>query len=94
MTVNAEVLQQERTRLQNEVNNLTNQISTMNGEIKAHLSALGITEADVEKSTTDAKTALAAAENEFNNLYAAYEQYKAQVATPAQAPIIKPTAQA
>jgi predicted nucleic acid-binding Zn-ribbon protein len=89
MAIDSAVLQQERTRLQNEVQVLGTKIATLSGEINAHLKALGITEADVEKETKAAQDALQKAGEEFNLLYEQYTQYKAQIAG-TQAPATNP----
>ena len=82
MAVDQNVLLAERTRLQNEVNSLNNQIASLSGEIKAHLQALGITEAEVANSTQEAHAALTKAQAEFDALYASYEQFKLASAAP------------
>lgn len=87
------VLTRERDALKAECDTLSNQISSLKGEIKAHLSALGITESDVEKASKDAQEQLTKAESEFNALYAEYEKFKAQQAQPVQQGVVTPTQQ-
>lgn len=86
-------LTRERDALKTECDLLSNQISSLKGEIKAHLSALGITESDVEKASMDAKEQLTKAESEFNALYAEYEKFKAQQAQQVQPGVVPLTQQ-
>lgn len=88
-------LTRERDALKTECATLSNQISSLKGEIKAHLSALGITESDVESAFKDAREQLERAESEFNALYAEYENFKSQQVSatqvqPTQQPFVQP----
>lgn len=78
MNIDAAALQQERTRLQNESALLGTRIATLSGEIKARLESLGITEADVDKSTEEANSALAVAKEDYAKSYQEYTNFKAQ----------------
>lgn len=84
-------LSAEKDAIQKDIDLLNSKIATLQGELKAELKALNIKEEDLESSYAAVSEQLRVAEQEFNDLYLQYEQFKQSLLQPeAAVPFTQP----